>query len=253
MRNIALILSYDGTNYHGFQRQKNAIAIQNILEDKLSKILKENISLVAAGRTDTGVHALNQVVSFFTESNLPISKIPLALNSLLPLDIVITKSMEMPMDFNARFNVLRKTYLYKIQLGHFANPFLRNYAWHIKKLDLNLIEEALNMLKGEHDFSSFVAVGSTKRSNVRTIYEATFFVNNDIIEFTFTANGFLYHQVRNIIGALKFLGENRINLDKFKEIFDAKNRKLAPPTAPPNGLYLASVEYKANFKSSFVT
>ena len=243
MRNIALILSYDGTNYHGFQRQKNAIAIQNILEDNLAKILNENISLVAAGRTDTGVHALNQVVSFFTESNIPTSKIPLALNSLLPLDIVIKNSMEMPMEFSARFNVLRKTYLYKIQKGEFLDPFLRNYAWHIKKLDLNIIEEALNMLKGEHDFSSFVAAGSTKRSNIRQMYEANFSINDNIIEFTFTADGFLYHQVRNIMGALKFLGEHRITLDKFKGIFNAKNRKIAPPTAPPNGLYLASVDY----------
>lgn len=243
MRNIALILSYDGTNYHGFQRQKNAIAIQNILEDNLAKILNENVSLVAAGRTDTGVHAISQVVSFFTESNIPISKIPLAVNSLLPNDIIVKNSMEMPMEFSARFNALRKTYLYKIQTGEFLDPFLRNYAWHIKKLDLNIIEEALNMLKGEHDFSSFVAAGSTKRSNIRQMYEANFSVNDNIIEFTFTADGFLYHQVRNIVGALKFLGEHRINLDKFKEIFNAKNRKLAPPTAPPNGLSLASVDY----------
>lgn len=246
MRNIALVLSYDGTNYHGFQRQKNAVAVQNILEESLSKIFKEDISLVAAGRTDTGVHALNQTVSFFTESNIPILNIPLAANSLLPDDIRIKKSIEMSMDFNARFNALKKTYLYKIQMGEFHDPFLRNYAWYVKKLDLNVIEKALKILEGEHDFSSFVASGSTKRSNVRKMYESNFTVKNNIVEFSFTADGFLYHQVRNIVGALKFLGENRISLDKFTEIFEAKNRKLAPPTAPPNGLYLALVDYGKN-------
>lgn len=244
MRNIALVLSYDGTNYHGFQRQNNAIAVQNVLEEKLTKIFKENISLAAAGRTDTGVHAINQVVSFFTENKIPLDKIPLAVNSLLPSDIVIKKSIDMPMDFNARFSVIRKTYLYKIQTGDFPNPLLSNYVWHVKKLDFNIIKEGLNLLKGEHDFSSFVAAGSTKRSNIRTIYKADLSINNDIIDFTFIADGFLYHQVRNMMGALKFLGENRITLDKFKEIFNAKNRNIAPPTAPANGLYLFSAEYE---------
>lgn len=243
MRNIALILSYDGTNYHGFQRQKNAVAVQNVLEEKLAQIFSENISLTAAGRTDTGVHALNQVVNFFTNGKIPSEKIAQASNSLLPNDIVIKKSIEMPMDFNARYEVQRKTYIYKIQIGEIPDPLLRNYVWHIKKLDTNVITEALNLLKGEHDFSSFVAAGSDKRSNIRNMYIANLAQNNDILEFTFTADGFLYHQVRNIIGALKFLGEKQITLPEFKEIFAAKNRKLAPPTAPPNGLYLAAVQY----------
>lgn len=243
MRNIALVLAYDGTDYHGFQRQKNAVAVQNILEDNMAKIFNEKISLVAAGRTDTGVHALHQVVSFFTDGKIPVERIPAAINSLLPSDIVIKKSVEMPTDFNARFNVKRKTYLYKIQTGNILNPFLRNYAWHIKELDLNIIGEALQNLKGEHDFSSFVAAGSQKKSNIRTMYEADYSKTNEIIEFTFTADGFLYHQVRNIMGALKFLGEHRITLKKFRDVFNAKNRNLAPPTAPSNGLYLAAVEY----------
>ena len=243
MRNIALVLSYDGADYHGFQRQKNAVAVQNVLEEKLAYIFNEDITLSAAGRTDTGVHALNQVVSFFTEGKIPTEKIVQATNAILPKDIAIKKSIEMPMDFNARYSVKRKTYFYKIYIGDTPNPFFRNYAWHISKLDLNIMEEALNILKGEHDFSSFVAAGSNKKSNVRNMYEANLTQNFDIIKFTFTADGFLYHQVRNIIGALKFLGEKRLTLTKFNEIFQAKNRKLAPPTAPPNGLYLAAVEY----------
>lgn len=243
MRNIALVLTYDGSNYHGFQRQKNAVAVQNILEEKLACIFNENITLSAAGRTDTGVHALNQVVSFFTEGKIPTEKIVQASNAILPNDIAIKKSLEMPMEFNARYAVKRKTYIYKIYIGDTPNPFFRNYAWHLNKLDLKIINEALNILKGEHDFSSFVAAGSDKKSNIRNMYEANLTQNDDIIKFTFTANGFLYHQVRNIIGALKFLGEKRLTLTNFKEIFESKNRKLAPPTAPPNGLYLAAVEY----------
>lgn len=253
MRNITLKIAYDGTNYHGFQRQKNAVAIQNIIEEKLEIIFNENITLAAAGRTDTGVHALGQVVNFFASNNIPTDKIPLALNSLLPNDITVIKALEMPKDFSARFSAKRKTYLYKIQNGNFQNPIMANYAWHIKnELDIELIKEGLNLLKGEHDFSSFQATyknnADKKKSPVRTLYDVDLRVKREsfwgnIIEIRFCGNGFLYHQVRNMIGALAALGSGKIDFERFKEIFNAKNRNLAPPTAPACGLYLVEVEY----------
>ena len=243
-RNIVLSIAYDGTGYHGFQRQNNAVAVQNVLEEKLSQLFGETVELAAAGRTDTGVHALEQVVNFFTSGKIPTDKIPYAANSLLPKDIIVTNAWEADMNFSARHSAKAKTYLYKIQCGKFPNPFLRNYTWYVREnLNLEIIEEALELLEGVHDFSSFRAAGGAPMSPVREIYETSLKVKDDILEISFYGNGFLYHMVRNMIGTIVTLGSGRMNLTKFKEIFDAKDRTLASPTAPPGGLYLLKVEY----------
>ena len=243
-RNIALLVAYDGTNYHGFQRQNNAVAVQNVLEEKLAMLFGETIELAAAGRTDTGVHAFGQVVNFFTSGKIPTDRIAYAANSLLPDDITVKEAWEADANFSARHSAKAKTYLYKIQRGKFRDPFLRNYAWHVKEnLNLELMRDGLKLLEGVHDFSSFRAAGGAPMSPVREIYEANLTEACDIVKISFYGNGFLYHMVRNMVGTLVTLGAGRMSLTRFNEIFEAKDRTKASPTAPACGLYLVKVEY----------
>ena len=249
-RNIALTVAYDGTNYHGFQRQSPpTIAIQNILEDKLQKIFGDTIELAAAGRTDAGVHALGQVVNFFTDGTIPIDKIPLASIGVLPDDIVVRDAKEVDFNFSARHSAKSKIYIYRIQLGTVANPFTSRYAWHIRyPLDVEDMKAALSILVGTHDFSTFRAAGGAPMSPVRTIFEADVNIDDDfykssILTIKIHANGFLYHMARNIVGSLVAVGRGRYSVDDFKNIFDSRDRNKAAPTAPAHGLCLYKVFY----------
>lgn len=243
-RNVMLVLAYDGGRYHGFQRQKNAISVQNILEQKLAVLFGHTIELAASGRTDTGVHAYGQVVNFFTIGTIPIDRVVKAINSLLPDDIVVQKAREMDMEFSARHSAKDKTYIYRVQQGELLDPFLRNYTWFVKKsLNIDLMNQALAMLVGEHDFSAFQAAGSAPMHPVRTIYRADCEKQNNEIIFTFWGNGFLYHMVRNIVGTIVNVGLGKTSIEKFREIFYSKDRKKAGATAPAQGLYLKEVNY----------
>lgn len=243
-RNVMLVLAYDGGRYHGFQRQKNAISVQNILEQKLAVLFGHTIELAASGRTDTGVHAYGQVVNFFTIGTIPIDRVVKAINSLLPDDIVVQKAREMDMEFSARHSAKDKTYIYRVQQGELLDPFLRNYTWFVKKsLNIDLMNQALAMLVGEHDFSAFQAAGSVPMHPVRTIYRADCEKQNNEIIFTFWGNGFLYHMVRNIVGTIVNVGLEKTSIEKFREIFYSKDRKKAGATAPAQGLYLKEVNY----------
>ena len=243
-RNVMLVLAYDGGRYHGFQRQKNAVSVQNILEQKLAILFGHEIQLAASGRTDTGVHAYGQVVNFFTIGTIPIERVVKAINSLLPDDIVVQKAEEVEMDFSARHSAKDKTYIYRVQQGDLMDPFLRNYTWYVKKrLDINLMNEALAMLVGEHDFSSFQAAGSAPMLPIRKIYRAECQKKENEIIFTFWGNGFLYHMVRNIVGTIVNVGLGKTSIERFKEIFYSKDRKKAGATAPAQGLYLKEVNY----------
>ncbi|WIW70063.1 tRNA pseudouridine(38-40) synthase TruA [Anaerosinus gibii] len=243
-RNIMLVLAYDGGQYHGFQRQKNAISVQNILEQKLAVLFGHTIELAASGRTDAGVHAYGQVVNFFTIGTIPIDRVVKAINSLLPDDIVVQKAREMDMEFSARHSAKDKTYIYRVQQGELLDPFLRSYTWFVKKsLNIDLMNQALAMLVGEHDFSAFQAAGSAPMHPVRTIYRADCEKQNNEIIFTFWGNGFLYHMVRNIVGTIVNVGLEKTSIEKFREIFYSKDRKKAGATAPAQGLYLKEVNY----------
>ena len=252
-RNIALKIAYDGTNYHGFQRQlpitKSTLAIQNVLEDKLQKIFNDKIELAAAGRTDAGVHALGQVVSFSTEGTIPIDKVSLAASALLPSDIVVLEAWETDFDFNARHSSKSKIYIYRILTGKVSNPFVSRYAWHIRyPLDVEAMRAALSLLIGKYDFSAFRAAGGAPMSPVRTIFSAGIDFNNDfygstIMTIKIHANGFLYHMARNIVGSLVAVGRGRFSVEDFKRIFDGCDRNKAAPTAPPQGLCLYEVFY----------
>ncbi len=248
-RNIAMIVAYDGTNYNGFQRQNPpSVAVQNILEDRLEKVFGDRISMSASGRTDSGVHALGQVVSFFTDGRIEIEKIPRAAAGILPPDIVVKDAWEADRDFNARHDTKSKIYSYKIQRGATLNPMTERFSRHIRyPLDLDAMKAALKIVEGTHDFSAFKAAGGAPVSPIRTIYSAEIFEEEifsaDILTIKFHANGFLYHMARNIVSAVTEVGRHRLELEKFVEIFESRDRSKIPATAPAKGLCLEKVFY----------
>lgn len=243
-RNIKLTLSYDGTAYHGFQRQNKVVAVQNVLEQVLEKLCGDSIELAAAGRTDAGVHACGQVVNFFTDGTIPLKNIAYAANRLLPDDIVIIKAEEADRNFSALHCVQSKIYIYKVHQSALPNPFLSKYTWQVNKpLDLIKMQEALKYIEGEHDFSSFRSVGGNDTSPVREIYEASCKKEGDMYIFKFWGSGFLYHMVRNIMGLIINIGLGRVESSKMPKIIAAKDRALAGKMAPANGLYLWKVFY----------
>lgn len=244
-RNICLTVAYDGTAYHGFQRQNNCVAIQNVLEEMLSKVCGDTIELAAAGRTDAGVHAQGQVVNFFSDGTIPLANIPRAVNRLLPQDIVVTKAIEVDRDFSALHSAKSKIYLYKLHRNQVPDPFLRRYSWHYEyKLELAPMQQALAYLVGEHDFSSFKSAGSVLQINpVRTIYAADCQQEGDLFTFRFFGSGFLYHMVRNIVGTIVTVGNGRLAPQAIPDILAMKDRRHAGKTAPPQGLILWQVHY----------
>ncbi len=245
-RNIALTVAYDGTNYNGFQRQNPPnVAVQNVLEERLAKIFGEQIELSASGRTDAGVHAIGQVVNFFTDGRIEIEKIPYAASGALPPDIVVKNAWEADKNFSALHSAQSKIYIYKIQRGAVLNPFMARYSWHIRAdLDIELMQAALQMIVGTYDFSAFKAASSTNMNPVRTIYAAEIFNDvENILTIKIHASGFLYHMARNIVAAAVEVGRRRLTLEKFWQIFESKERKLFPATAPAHGLYLYKVFY----------
>ncbi len=244
-RNIKMIVAYDGTNYHGFQRQKNALAIQEVLEDTMSPIFGHRVWIIGSGRTDTGVHARAQTINFTTTSRIPVEKMPIAVNSRLPRDIAVLSAEEVSSDFHARFSAIEKTYAYQLLISECPDPFANAYVWQVKKpLRLDLMREALTVIVGTHDFSSFEASGSAVRDPVRTIYEATLTIEGtDRAAIRLRGNGFLYHMVRNIVGTLVDVGLGRTSVDGFREILEARDRRKAGVTAPPQGLFLENVRY----------
>ncbi len=249
-RNIALTVGYDGTNYNGFQWQSPPrVAVQNVLEERLEKIFGDKIELAAAGRTDAGVHAFGQVVNFFTDGRIAVEKIPLAASTILPADIVVREAQEVDKNFSALHSAKSKIYLYRILRGAASNPFVNRFAWHIfRPLDVEVMREALKLLIGTQDFSSFKAAGGAPNMNpVRTIYAAELFNENlfggELLTIKIHASGFLYHMARNIVAGVVAVGRKRLTVDDFKKIIDARDRSLLPATAPAQGLCLQEVFY----------
>ncbi len=246
MRNIKLTIQYDGTNYFGWQRQKNTpLTIAEILGKILKKILREEIKLIAAGRTDAGVHARAQVVNFTTASSITVLRLRQSLNSLLPEDIRIVKAQDVSSDFNSRYSAKSKTYRYTILNSYSSDVFLRRYVNHFSRfrLDVSAMRKASSILVGSHDFSSFKRTDKLKKTTVRELKEIKIIKNGALIHIEVTANSFLYHMVRNIAGTLIEIGKGKLAPESLKKILQAKDRKRAGPTAPACGLCLMKVKY----------
>ncbi len=245
MKNFRLIIEYDGTRYHGWQRQKKDTTIQATIEDALALVTRQKISLIGSGRTDAGVHALGQVASFKCHTRLNADTFQKALNSLLPKDIVIKACHEMPLEFHARYDVKSKLYQYRILNRPLPSALMRCHIWHIRTpLNTDSINQALQFLLGRHDFKAFEATGSPRSHTQRTILKADWVIEKeDIHSFYVEADGFLRYMVRNLVGTLVEVGLNRISVEFFRRILSSKDRRQAGATAPPQGLYLSRVEY----------
>jgi tRNA pseudouridine38-40 synthase len=252
MRTIKLTLQYDGSNYAGWQVQENAVTVQGLLTKALAVILREEVRAPGASRTDSGVHALCQVAAFRTDSDIPLDRLQRSLNGILPSDIRVMEIMEAAEGFVPRF-AKKKTYRYAFACGGVLSPFQQGYVWHVhEQLDLDAMQLAAKSLVGEHDFSSFVAAGGAEKEPVRTIFSLTFgrggiidtcADEDGVFHFDFAANGFLYKMVRNIMGTLVEIGRGKLSSTDMAAILQAKDRKVAGPTAPAHGLCLLSIEY----------
>ena len=244
MRNIKLVIEYDGKDFNGWQKQPNKLNIQGEIEKVIYSITGEEVNLIASGRTDAGVHAIGQVANFKTNSNIPIDKIGLAINSRLKKSIVIKDVEEVDERFHSRYLCKQKTYRYIINNSKYGTAIYRNLEYHFPvKLNVNDMKKAIKFFEGEHDFKAFKASGTSSKSSVRTIYKAEVYQEGDRIIIELTGNGFLYNMVRIIAGTLVEVGLGKIESNKIPEIIENKKRENAGKTLPPNGLYLMKVIY----------
>lgn len=243
-RNIKLTIAYDGTAYAGFQRQSQPATIQSVLEEALERLIGEHRHVTGAGRTDAGVHALGQVINFRTESRLEIGRFVPALNSLLPRDVAVLDAAEMPLDFHARFQARRKTYTYRLWRSPARPVFERDRAYHFARpLNLQAMQAAAARLLGKHDFACFRSAGSSARTSTRTVHEAFWREDGEILGFTISADGFLYRMVRNIVGTLLQVGLGKRPPEWVEELLAQGRRTAAGPAVPACGLFLVKVEY----------
>jgi tRNA pseudouridine38-40 synthase len=246
IRNIKLVVEYDGSAYCGWQRQINGLTVQQVLEECIGRMTAEETRVIGSGRTDAGVHALGQVAHFHTFSRLGERSLLMGINSLLPRDIVVREVSDVPPSFHARFDAVSKVYLYRICNRQVRTALERNHAWFIwEPLDLGRIHEALPLLHGTHDFSSFCSVHTDSRNHVRTIYVIALEKDSSgMIDITIEADGFLRYMVRTIVGTLVEVGRGKCSIKEVTAILEAKDRRQAGRTAPPQGLFLKDVKYQ---------
>jgi tRNA pseudouridine38-40 synthase len=250
-RNLKLILSYDGAEFSGWQVQPDAATVQGTLASAIGRITGENVLPQGSGRTDAGVHALAQVVTFVTESSVPTQNFLKALNDILPASVRVLQVDEMAPEFHARHSARGKTYRYRIYRGSICPPFLARYVWHYPyRLDEDAMTRAAGLVRGEHDFTSFAAVDPERGqeghpvSNVRTIFSSIWQRAGDELIYSVTGSGFLHHMVRNLVGTFILIGRGTLDAEDIARILQAKNRSAAGATAPGSGLYLVSVDYE---------
>lgn len=245
MRNIALFLTYVGTAYHGWQVQKNNITVEETLEKACAKVVGHRVHITGCGRTDAGVHARRYVANFRTESRIPVDRLPYALNTHLPEDIVITGAQEMPDSFNAIGSCVKKEYTYYIYNSRIRDPFYVNRAWfYPKHLDERIMQAAADQFVGTHDFAAVRSVGTDVRSTVRTVYYYKVDRTDDLIRLRVCANGFLYNMARAMAGTCVWAAEGKIQPEELGEILAKGDRTAAGPTVPPGGLYMTQLWYE---------
>lgn len=244
MKNIKLTLSYDGTNYHGWQRQRGFASIQEELEKACKAFFQQDVSIRGAGRTDAGVHALGQCASFTADTPIPMNKVPLALNRILPKDIVVTDAQLVSADFHPQYSAKNKTYQYDIINARYPIPQMRNYAEFIyKPLDVEAMNKGAQYFIGTHDFAAFCSSQNTKEMTKRTIYHAQVTRYKEKIRFTVCGNGFLHNMVRIMAGTLIKVGIGELEAGQIANIIGSKDRQKAGITAPACGLTMCKIEY----------
>lgn len=253
MRNFLLKIAYNGANYHGWQIQENAVTVQEVFQKALLKVTGENADLKGCSRTDSGVHAREFCISLKTDSPIPPERLVAALNHYLPLDIAVLECQRVPENFHARYSCVGKMYRYEIWNDPVRDPFLENRALHYwYPLEVSLLRQAAVQYVGTHDFSSFCTFDRRAKGDLtRTITRAEVFRENKKVIFEVCGDGFLYNMVRIMVGTLLRVQQGKIRADAITQIIEGKNRKLAGPTAPPQGLYLQKVFYQAEEMPGF--
>ena len=244
MKNLLLTISYDGTNYHGWQVQKNAQTVQQVFGEALKKLFGRDIDIKGCSRTDSRVHANKYCVSFKVETDMGCENILMALNTYLPPDIAVTDCKCVADDFHARYSVKEKEYVYKIYNGQVRDPFSVNYAfWYRYNIDVDYLNREAQAFVGTHDFKGFCSAHSDVQGTVRTVSSFKVEREGNFVVFTVRANGFLYNMVRIMVGTLLFVSEGKIKEGELKAVIASGERKRAGKTAPPQGLYLNDVIY----------
>jgi tRNA pseudouridine38-40 synthase len=242
--NVKLTIEYDGTDYHGWQVQPNGRTIQETLESAIEQLLGCKVRLNASGRTDAGVHALAQVANFVCDGEIDLRQLLRGINAITPHDIVVKRIEPAPDDFDPRRSCRSRVYKYRIWNDPQPSVFHRRYSWHVYDvLGLVAMNEAIRFLEGEHDFASFQATGCDAAHSVRRVYRNTLSGQEGILVYTIEATAYLRHMVRNIVGTLVEVGRGDRSAADFAELLRARDRTLAGPTAPPQGLFLAEVKY----------
>lgn len=251
MKRIKLTVAYDGTNYCGWQIQPNGITVEEVLNRELSALTKTKVTVIGASRTDSGVHARGNVAVFDTDSPIPPDRIAYALNRRMPEDIVVIRSEEVPADWHPRYQKSVKTYEYHILNSKMPDPTKRHTTYFVSyHLDIQKMREAAAYIVGEHDFASFCNIHTDVEDTVRTIYELAIEKNGEEWTIRIRGNGFLYNMVRIIVGTLLRVGRGFYTPEQVKEILEAKDRKSAGVTAPPQGLMLMQIEYEKDLDKS---
>jgi tRNA pseudouridine38-40 synthase len=250
MRNIKLILSYDGSEFSGWQVQPNAPTVQGTLASAIGRVTGEKVLPQGSGRTDAGVHALAQVATFATESTVPTANFVKALNDILPPSVRVFEAQDAASDFHARHSARAKSYRYRIYRAAICPPFLARYVWHYPfPLDEAAMAGGASLVEGEHDFTSFAAVDPERGregvpvSNVRHIFSSNWSRQGDEFVYTVRGSGFLHHMVRNLVGTFILVGKGTLPVEGLRGTLEARNRSAAGATAPASGLYLVNVEY----------
>lgn len=244
MRNLLLTIKYDGSSYHGWQVQKNALTVQEVFQNAVEKVFGERLDVKGCSRTDSGVHANMYCLSIKTNMNISCEGVIFALNSHLPSDIAVVDCKAVDADFHPRYSCVSKEYVYKIYNGKIRNPFYSKYAYHYRyPIDAAYLNEQAKAFIGTYDYSGFCSVKSDVADTVRTVKDFQVWRDGDMVYFKVEADGFLYNMVRIMIGTLLFISEGKIKKGQLKSIIEAKDRRLAGKTAPAQGLYLNKVNY----------
>lgn len=244
MKNIALRLRYDGSRYHGWQVQKNAITVAQTMEEALAKVCGERVKLTGCGRTDAGVHALRYCANFHSDCTVPVDRMPLAVNSRLPDDIAVVDAVEVPDDFNAIGSCVKKEYVYKILNSRIPDPFLADrVCFYPQRLDISLMQAAARAFEGTHDFKAVRSEGTQTKTTVRTVYWCRAEKDGDRITVSICANGFLYNMCRAMVGTMVYASYGKLIPEEIPALLEKRDRRLTGPTMPPQGLYLNRVWY----------